>query len=390
MMFRSAVSSCRQRIYNWMYGENSRQASLPYHYLGLSYDPGAPSRDFLPGLRTPDAGRVWGVDISGKWDGIVDLAVTKAQGGSFVIIKGMDGSVPTRYFYENRGRAMDAGLLTGMYAWLYRDANVSCVAQARAVSDLQSRYPVDLPVVVDFEWTRWMGQVSNPNYSDLDKWVSEFLRLGNRKPILYSAAGFMNQYGRMPDGLRAKLAGIWIANYDVITPSLPAGWLGWDFWQFTSSGDAGVYAPGDLGKKELDMDYWSGTLAGLYAFAGVPMETGDGGTMAQIIQGTAIGSVTRRKAPAGDPFTPARYLNKGDRIEADKRDATFPQWLHLTKINDAPVVGDEWASAGANQQYIQWSWVTVEDPPDPTPANIPDYLTAHFSDGTSKKYVPES
>lgn len=355
-----------QRCHNWMYGENSRRANLIEHYQGQPQD--------VVGLIAPDPGRVWGVDVSGRWDGIVDFFVTKAKGGTFAIIKGMDGTVSTPYFQENRQAARDAGLLAGLYAWLYRDVNVSCISQARAVSDLQSRCPVDLPVVIDLEWTKWAGQASDPTYSDLDKWVSEFVRLGNRKPILYSAAGYMNKLGKIPDVLRAKFSAIWVANYDVISPSLPFGYAAWDFWQFTASGDASVYAPGNQGKMELDMNYWRGDRNSLYQFAGV---VPDGEDTMKVIQGTAIGNVTRRKSPAGDTFVPSRYLNIGDRIEADRQDITLPQWLHLTKINDVPVVGDEWVSAGTDQKYITWKWVdVVEEPPvTQTPAPVPYTIT---------------
>ena len=87
----------------------------------------------------------------------------------------------------------------------------------------------------------------------------------------------------------------------------------------------------------------------------------------QIIKGKALGTVRRRDAPAGMPFSPERYLMANDEIEADTNSA---QWLHLTKINGVSIASEEWASAGSTQQYIQWGWVTVEEPPtDPEPAD---------------------
>jgi hypothetical protein len=63
---------------------------------------------------------------------------------------------------------------------------------------------------------------------------------------------------------------------------------------------------------------------------------------------------------AGGDFVPPRFLHPGDTIEADRNQG---QWLHLRKINSAPVTDEAWASAGSRQQYIQWSLVTVPDEP---------------------------
>lgn len=81
----------------------------------------------------------------------------------------------------------------------------------------------------------------------------------------------------------------------------------------------------------------------------------------QVIQGTSKGDVRIRQSPAGKDFVPPRFLSRGDKIEADKAEK---QWLHLTKINGVPVTEEQWASAGSNQQYIEWQWIiTPGEPP---------------------------
>jgi GH25 family lysozyme M1 (1,4-beta-N-acetylmuramidase) len=242
----------------------------------------------------PDLARVWGIDISG-WDKNVDLSVTKGRGASFVFIKAIDGTIQNSYFVPNRQRAKDARLLHAPYGWLYRDVNVSCVAQAQAYSNIVKQYPADLPPVIDFEWTSWGGAASNPTYADLDKWATEWLRLGNRKPILYSAAGYMNPLGTIPATLKAKFEGIWIANYGVVNPMMPYGYAAteWKFHQFTDSGDAMYYAPNDSGKLELDLNYFNGTAEQLYAMAGQSVPDGGDVTIYNL---TAISSPTKRFA----------------------------------------------------------------------------------------------
>jgi hypothetical protein len=87
----------------------------------------------------------------------------------------------------------------------------------------------------------------------------------------------------------------------------------------------------------------------------------------QVIQGTSKGTVRIRQSPAGEDFTPPRFLQKGDTIEADRNEA---QWLHLTKINGVSVTEEQWASAGARQQYVEWTWVTVPDEPPPASSHV--------------------
>jgi hypothetical protein len=97
--------------------------------------------------------------------------------------------------------------------------------------------------------------------------------------------------------------------------------------------------------------------------------------MTRIIKGTVVTTaIQRRQSPAGNAFSPARYLQRNDVIEADRQDTALPQWLHLTNINGVAVVGDDWVSAGASEQYISWEWaeVSVEPPPVEPPPADPD------------------
>lgn len=354
-----------QKIHNFFYGENSREANRHLHLLQLSTFKRAQLAASV--LVNPDRTRVWGIDIS-HWDGNVDLVVSKSLGASFVFIKGLDGTVRTRFFVENRARAVEAGLLQAPYAWLYRDANVRCVSQAQAAHSLLEQYPADLPLMLDFEWTRYGGVYSNPTYSDLDKWVTEFLRLGNRKPVLYSAAGYMNPLGAMPTTLRQKFSGFCFANYGVLSPTLPSGFTDWDFWQFSATGDASYWAPNDSGKLELDLDYWSGDLAELYAFAGETVPpTGEPmyykviTTTLNIREGAGIG-----------------YRDIGDLLIGDIVETVEPMvnsWIHIKSVtrNGQPVVlpsaNNSWCSGG--NAYVQ----PYTPAPAPTLPDLPVSIT---------------
>jgi lysozyme len=141
----------------------------------------------------------------------------------------------------------------------------------------------------------------------------------------------------------------------------PTKWGPVWLWQYTSHGTVtGIDGSVDCNWMHPD----------LIARLGVSQPPTEGETMAQIIRGTALGNVTRRQTAGGAGFVPARYLVTGDRIEADRHEY---QWLHLTKINDAAVSGDEWVSAGTLQQYISWQLVDV--PTEPEPPTDPDTVS---------------
>src|SRR3990167_2096969 len=102
--------------------------------------------------------------------------------------------------------------------------------------------------------------------------------------MVYTAAGFTNPLGRVPDSIKSKVSYWWIANYGVTAPLLPLGLSGWTFWQFASSGEARVIAPNDSGKLETDLNYFNGSENDLRAMAGLdaeepPPDTGE--TMAK-------------------------------------------------------------------------------------------------------------
>lgn len=312
----------------------------------------------------PDLARVWGVDISG-WDRNVDLSVTKGRGASFVFIKAIDGTIQNSYFVPNRQRAKDAGLLHAPYGWLYRDANVSCVAQAQAYSSIVKQYPADLPPVIDFEWTSWGGAASNPTYADLDKWATEWLRLGNRKPILYSAAGYMNSLGQIPATLKAKFEGIWIANYGVVNPMMPYGYAAneWKFHQFTDSGDAMYYAPNDSGKLELDLNYFNGTAEQLCAMAGQSVPDGGDVATIRIITGMTSETTIVRSQPAGDVKVGSIAANRP--IEGKAEGGMNNAWINIY----APM--DGWVNKSSVPNWA-WKTITVPDPePEPEPEPEP-------------------
>jgi GH25 family lysozyme M1 (1,4-beta-N-acetylmuramidase) len=336
------------------------------------------------GFIAPDTNKIWGVDIS-HWDGNVNLSVTKDFGGDFVIIKAMDGTIPTRYWKENTARAIAAGLPNSSYAWLYPDNRINCTLQAQAYYNLIKDTPHSFPPVIDLEWTRYAGVQANPNYEDLRKWTAAFTRLSGVKPILYSAAGYMDMFGRMPDDLRAMFAGFHFASYGGLT--LPTGFSSWDIHQFTASGDALALCPGDTNKKELDLNYMTESFFDRYVRV-IPPVTEPGEIIMARYEATALGDNTRLRSTHDTTFAYIGNYPRGTKFHGDE------VWTATatTSTSTGTVInqqGDKWLKVTDVSGAMASGWVAirhkgldicdlVDSAPATEPPAEPDEYVADF------------
>jgi GH25 family lysozyme M1 (1,4-beta-N-acetylmuramidase) len=312
------------------------------------------------GFIAPDTEKIWGVDVS-DWDGNVDFEVSREYGASFAIIKAIDGTVPTKYFAANNARAIEAGLLNGAYGWLYPDNRVPCVLQARAYEKLLSGAWVTMPPVMDFEWTRYAGLQANPNYTDLRKWATEFIRIAGEKPILYSAAGYMNMFGKIPADLWDMFSGFWAASYGGLT--LPYGITKWDMHQFTANGDALTLCPGDRDKKELDLNYMTPEFYSLLG-GGQVSEPQEGNTMDRWRVVWEAGCNKRPMANTSN--TAVGVLPMG--TEFDVVAYFVPTGVPVTQECWGKLTDDYWVALTYASQPRA---VQVSTPPPPPPADGP-------------------
>jgi GH25 family lysozyme M1 (1,4-beta-N-acetylmuramidase) len=295
----------------------------------------------------------------------IDFQLMKAAGIQGVIIRAGQRNWVDSQFKVNWSKAKIAGLPRGSY-WLY-DSREDPKKQAALWWSLVRDDPGELVHVADLE-ENYGGPYGNPEHFKI--FINEFQRLSglpDARLAIYS--GYFWWQARVGADLFFKRFDLWLAWYaEQGIVRVPAPWSDADllFWQFTSSGPGPRYG---VSSQEIDLNwYCCSTVHYINRFnlTEIPPEE----TMEKVIKGVAVGNVTRRKSPAGESFVPARYLMTGDTIEASEN---INQWLHLSKINGEPVTDTEWASAGASQQYIKWSWVDVPtDPPAPPVTTLPD------------------
>jgi GH25 family lysozyme M1 (1,4-beta-N-acetylmuramidase) len=359
--------------------ENGREQNRIRHQnellAGATFDERAAF--FQSVFATPNPLYVLGCDDS-HWGGVLDFTNTYARGMRFAFFKFMDGTVPTNYWSTNRPAAIQAGLIVGDYGWLYPNGKVNCKTQAQAMWNRLKDVPKQLPMVIDFEWTYWSGSPAFPNYADLDIWVTEFIRLSGYKPMLYSAAGYMNQFGVMPPALRNKFSHFWFANYGVSKPTLPLGFSEWDLWQFTASLDQTYYAPSSTNKKELDGNYWMGTLYQLQQIAGVVGTDPDNGGTMEFWAKVTTGGLNLRKG-IGTSYAVILVMRLGDKVRCSGRKDSTGTWWEIVEHNGTPVLG--WACSGGSGGYMK-----VIAPPTPTEPEEAYLISYDANDNMLERY----
>jgi lysozyme len=106
-------------------------------------------------------------------------------------------------------------------------------------------------MVVDVEES--MGQSNPVVIANLTSLLAALQQWTGRQPMIYTDSGFWNGLGTGAFGTYP----LWIAQYEVTAPTLPAGWALWDFWQHSETGSiAGI-------QGSVDLNVYSGSLAAL-------------------------------------------------------------------------------------------------------------------------------
>jgi GH25 family lysozyme M1 (1,4-beta-N-acetylmuramidase)/alpha-tubulin suppressor-like RCC1 family protein len=175
------------------------------------------------------AGSLDGIDVS-YHSGRVDWSAAATHGHRFALTMATAGDdFRDPFFAGHWERMRQAGLIRGAYHFFVAADDPE--AQAHAFLSHVIFEPGDLAPVVDVE------TLGGEPVADLPERLRTFLDTVERtvgvKPILYTGPTFwrshMNdQFGAYP---------LWIAEYDVAAPTVPAGWDRWHLWQWRGNAD---------------------------------------------------------------------------------------------------------------------------------------------------------
>lgn len=184
-------------------------------------------------------GQIHGIDVS-HYQGTVSWQQVAGAGMAYAFVKATQGvSSVDSQFSVNWPGVKAAGLLRGAYHFYQPGDDPQ--QQAEHFLSVVSPGPGDLLPVLDIET---MGsQTASEVVQGIETWLGTVQSAIGRAPIVYTAPGFWNNLGTQQFGLYP----LWVAEYGVSAPKLPAGWTTWDFWQYSETGTvAGVSGSVDL------------------------------------------------------------------------------------------------------------------------------------------------
>ena len=196
----------------------------------------------------------------------VDFGVAYAAGLRWVGIKVSQAKWTDEDYVYNWDAAARAGLARLGYHFLVWD--VSPAEQARHFFDVTKNDRPELDWICDFEW--WQTVPSNA-ISLCDQFCTEMEQLSGKPCGIYTAPAFWKQYGSK-DAKWARRP-LWIANWNVSSPSVPAPWATWTYWQYTNKGNGPTYGAESL---DLDMNWFNGNEDEMRVYAGMDKPVDEG------------------------------------------------------------------------------------------------------------------
>lgn len=195
-----------------------------------------------------------GIDVS-HHNGTFDWRPLPAAGISFAYAKAtesIDDVDPT--YPANRRGAKNAGVAFGAYHFARPDqGDGDAYREADHFLSVAQPSKGDLLPVLDLE----------AGAGDLTGWVLDFCdRVHDavgRRPVIYASPDFWTEHVQPAKHWLPFL--LWVANYDVSRPRVPAPWSSWTFWQYTDRGRIGSMS------GTVDRDRFAGDAAELAKWA---------------------------------------------------------------------------------------------------------------------------
>lgn len=200
-----------------------------------------------------------GVDVS-HFDGSINWTNVKTAGIVFAYARATEGTTFTDpEFGANWADMKAAGIVRGADAFFH--ANLDPTIQADYfLSVMGTLQPGDLPPMLDVEVTD--GQSAATIATNVNIWVNHVQALTGRAPLIYASSSFWAS--SVGNSTALSEFPLWIANWGVTCPTLPAAWTDWAIWQYSATGTVSGIA------GAVDLDKFNGTMSDLLAFGHQP------------------------------------------------------------------------------------------------------------------------
>jgi GH25 family lysozyme M1 (1,4-beta-N-acetylmuramidase) len=249
-----------------------------------------------------------------------------AQAGiQFAAVKATEGAYyQNPYALTDLAQAKAAGLSVVAYGFAIPNGNGSSASPA-AQADYLLNYLATAggppPVIMlDIEYNPYGAECYGLSQSAMVTWIKAFDAAVRAKtgqePIIYTpapwwqkCAGGVSTFRQLP---------LWVPDYSSATsPALPAGWINWGFWQYSSTGTvSGINTPGgtDLDQLNptriplLDPGNQHGTVGTAVSLQIEPADLVTGQTLSFTATGLPAGlSISAGGLIAGTPSTAGTY-----------------------------------------------------------------------------------
>ena len=210
-------------------------------------------------------GIITGIDIySGT--GSIDWQAVKNANISFAFVKATEGmNFVDEAFSVNWEQMRKAGMIRGAYHF-FRPAKDPAAQAQNFLQTINELEIGDLPPVLDAEYTpnpdEWSNFDLTTRIARVKQWLDIVEQKTGRKSIIYTAPNFWND--TMGNSHAFTDYPLWIANYGVSEPTVPAdnwGGKGWKLWQISDSGSV------DGISNNVDTNRFNGSFDQLVALA---------------------------------------------------------------------------------------------------------------------------
>jgi GH25 family lysozyme M1 (1,4-beta-N-acetylmuramidase) len=267
---------------------------------------------------------VAGTDVFGQ-TAVTSWPDVKNAGINFVGIQAYDGATVPNKSYDSQ---VTGALSEGLYVMPYVFADPLKIAggaqftKAWSVIDsiAADRYAPGgqlLPIALDLESdpvvTREYCYGLSP--AKMVSWITAFIAAAKAQthvvPIIYTSQYWWHKC----IGTTAAFSGdpLWVVDYGVSSPAIPAGWTGYTFWQSSDTGSVG----GIAGTADLDQ---------LQAAPTVTAKTGTSGSIQletlNSLAGQPVAYTTAAALPAGVALTSAGRLSWSSAVKVGRYQGT--------------------------------------------------------------------
>ncbi|MFG2925276.1 GH25 family lysozyme [Streptomyces sp. NPDC048305] len=214
------------------------------------------------GVASPLATQLPGIDVS-HYQGSINWASVKSAGIQFAYIKATESTTYTDpQFSTNYTNAHTRKVIRGAYHFARPNLS-SGAAQANyfvAHGGAWSRDNLTLPGMLDLE-----AGCYGLSTSAMRTWITDFYNTYKAKTtrdvVIYTSPSWWNTCTGSWGGMSAK-SPLFVAHWTTAaSPSIPAGFPYWTFWQYSSTGSVSGIS------GAVDRDRFSGSAARLLALA---------------------------------------------------------------------------------------------------------------------------